>query len=415
MAFFNELQLEGIPSDLISAFIQQAASLDNGRLALVGGVVRDSLLSIIDPDFCQKSPDIDIVYEGDIYLFCAGLQDSVGFHRIQELRFHDCFGTANFLFDGFLIDLASARFETYPFPAENPVVVFSSLEKDLLRRDFTVNSMALVFSADGDSQLLDPHSGRQHLISRRLVFLHDQSVAEDPTRVIRAARYVARLGFVLADQSLQQLKSTLQVWPWSWHPGDPMDVCPPALGTRFRMELELLFNNDSWLKALLSLQDWSALTLLDQNLQNDSRLCSRLRSANRLQLPLLCSLISAASDPVGLSKRLQLPRQHQSWLEELLLFRRWIQSDVSTSSWQEWNALKWTCSLEKQCWTPEVVALSICDHDVYWRPLLRWWGRWRHATAQTTASELIKQGFQPGPRLGEALKKSRMKALEKMR
>ena len=46
MAFFNELQLEGIPSHLISAFIQQAARLDNGRLALVGGVVRDSLLSI---------------------------------------------------------------------------------------------------------------------------------------------------------------------------------------------------------------------------------------------------------------------------------------------------------------------------------------------------------------------------------
>ena len=415
MASISELQLEDIPSDLINAFIQQAACLGNGRLALVGGAVRDSLLSIIDPNFSRQSSDIDFIYEGDIHLFCTGLQAFLGSRRIQELRFHDSFGTVNLLLDDLLIDLASARLETYPILAENPSVVFSSLENDLSRRDFTVNAMALVFNADGDPNLLDPHAGTQHLISRQLVFLHDESVAEDPTRVIRGARYAARLGFLLSDQSLQQLKSTLQVWPWSWKPGDPTDLCPPALGTRLRMELDLLFNNEPWPQALSFLQDWSALTLLDQSLQKDSRLFIRLRSAKRLQLPLLCALVAAAADPVDLSHRLQIPGQHQSWLEELLLFRRWIQSEVLTTSWEEWDALKWTSSLEQQCWTPEVVALAICDHKAYWRPLLRWWGRWRHVSAQITASDLMKQGYEPGPRLGQELKKSRMQALEGMR
>ncbi|KZR90634.1 CCA tRNA nucleotidyltransferase [Synechococcus sp. MIT S9508] len=415
MKLISALEFLDIPSDLITALALQAEHLHNGRLALVGGAVRDALLSEIDPCIYPRSPDLDFVYEGDMNLFCTRLQTYFGPRRIQELRLHDRFGTANLRLDMVMIDLASARLETYPFPAENPLVVFSSLENDLSRRDFTVNAMALVLNADGDSHLLDPYGGRQHLIARELVFLHDESVAEDPSRVIRGARYAARLGFTLGVQSILQVKSTLQLWPWSWRIGDPVDLVPPALGTRLRMELELLFDNEPWPQALSSLRSWSALSLLDQNLQNDSLLYPRLRCANRLQIPLLCALISGAADPVALSQRLQIPGQQQSWLEELLLFRRWLESDVLTTSWVEWGALKWTCSLEQQSWTPEVVALAICEHQICWRPLLRWWGRWRHASAQITASELMKQGFQPGPRLGEALHKSRLQALERMR
>tara|TARA_B100001063_G_scaffold37348_1_gene30935 strand:- start:1922 stop:3169 length:1248 start_codon:yes stop_codon:yes gene_type:complete len=415
MKLIHSLEFLDIFSDLIVDLALQAKLLDHGRLALVGGAVRDVFLSELDSGVCQRTPDLDFVYEGDMNLFCIRLQAYFGHQRMQQLRLHDRFGTATLQLDGFLIDLASARLETYPSPAENPLVVFGTLENDLSRRDFTVNAMALVVNADGELEFLDPYGGSHHLVSRELVFLHEESVTEDPTRVIRGARYAARLGFSLAVQSIHQVKSTLQLWPWAWQPGDSMDLVPPALGTRLRMELELLFNNEPWPEALSSLQDWSALSLLDQNLQNDSFLYPRLRCANRLQLPLLCALISAAADPVALSQRLQIPGQHQRWLEELLLFRRWLRRDVLTTSWCEWGALKWTCSLEKQCWTPEVVALSICEHEVCWRPLLRWWGRWRHVSAQVTASELMKQGVQPGPQLGEALYKSRLQALEKMR
>ena len=415
MKLTRSLEFLDIPSDLAVDLALQARLLDQGRLALVGGVVRDVLLSELDPGICQRTPDLDFVYEGDMNLFCIRLQAYFGHQRMQQLRLHDRFGTATLQLDGFLIDIASARLETYPSPAENPLVVFSSLENDLFRRDFTVNAMALVVNADGDSELLDPYGGSQHLISRELVFLHEESVVEDPTRVVRAARYAARLGFSLGEQSIRQVKSTLQLWPWSWRLGDPLGLVPPALGTRPRMELELLFNHEPWPQALSSLQDWSALSLLDHNLQNDSFLYPRLRCANRLRIPLLCALLSAAADPVALSQRLQIPGQHQRWLEELLLFRSWLRRDVLTTSWGEWGALQWTCSLEQQCWTPEVVALSICDHQVCWRPLLRWWGRWRHVSSEITASELINQGIPPGPRLGAALSKSRLQAIERMR
>ncbi len=415
MKLVRSLDFLDISSDLIIDLALQAKLLDHGRLALVGGAVRDAFLSDLCSGACQRTPDLDFVYEGDMNLFCIRLQAYFGLQRMQQLRLHDHFGTATLQLDSVRIDLASARLETYPSPAENPLVVFSSLENDLSRRDFTVNAMALVVNADGDSELLDPYGGSHHLISRELVFLHDESVSEDPTRVIRGARYAARLGFSLGTQSIRQVKSTLQLWPWSWRFGDPVDLVPPALGTRLRMELELLFNNEPWPQALSSLQDWSALSLLDQNLQNDSLLYPRLRCANRLQLPLLCALLSAAADPVALSQRLQIPGQQQRWLEELLLFRRWLETDVLITSWGEWDALQWTCSLEQECWTPEVVALSICDHQVCWRPLLRWWGRWRHVSAEITASELINQGVPPGPRLGDELHKSRLQAIERMR
>ena len=184
-----------IPADLIIDLAVQAKLLNHGRLALVGGAVRDVFLSELDSGVCQRTPDLDFVYEGDINLFCNHLQEYFGPRRLQQLRLYDRFGTATLQLDGFLIDLACARLEAYPSPAENPLVVFSSLENDLSRRDFTVNAMALLINADGDLELLDPYRGSEHLISRELVFLHEESVVEDPTRVVRAARYEARLGF----------------------------------------------------------------------------------------------------------------------------------------------------------------------------------------------------------------------------
>ena len=118
--------------------------------------------------------------------------------------------------DGLSIDLARARAEIYPAPGLNPLVEPDSLEKDLARRDFTVNAMAVVLQPDGRRLLLDPHGGQEHLVKRQLAFLHEGSVKDDPTRVIRAARYGARLGFSLAPEALSQVRRTLTAWPWAW-------------------------------------------------------------------------------------------------------------------------------------------------------------------------------------------------------
>ena len=412
----DQVSIDGsaLPTALIAALLDQAQRSGVSRLALVGGVVRDVMLHHVHGDPWREPPDLDFLLEGSSVDFVQQLQEQFGDVRVPELHLHPQFGTAELRVDGVLLDVACARTETYPAPGENPVVQVGSIEQDLARRDFTVNAMALLLQADGSHQLCDPHGGLQHLAQRQLAFLHANSVADDPTRILRGARYGARLGFDLAPDALAQIQATLALWPWAWHPDNGLEAVPPALGTRLRMELELLLDREPWDQALKLLRQWSALPLLDGRLQQDSRLHRRLVQGMRLGLPALVVLVAAATDPVSLASRLQIPHQQQVWLGELVQCRQWLDREVLREAWSGWDALDWTTRLEQQHWSPEAVALAVLDNTWFRRPLLRWWGRWRHVTSPVSARELIAQGMRPGPELGEALRQERDRLLRQM-
>lgn len=408
------ISLPGVPASFIATLVKQAKSAGSSRLALVGGAVRDAMLHQLHRDPWRDLPDLDFLLEGSCAAFVECLQDHYGCERVSEVHLHEQFGTADLVLDGVLLDVARARTEIYPAPGENPLVQPGCLEQDLARRDFTVNAMALLPEADGSHQLCDPHGGQDHLAKRQLVFLHENSVADDPTRIVRGARYCARLGFVLAPDALAQIQTTLTVWPWLWRPGDPLDAVPPALGTRLRMELELLLDREPWHDALQLLQQWSALPLLDEGLQREPRLARRLGQGARLGLPALVVLVAAAMDPLPLAARLQIPRQQQIWLEELIDLRRWLLLELKQQDWSCWGALEWTQHLEEKRWSPEVVALAVLDNTPLRRPLLRWWGRWRHVSSPVCAKELMAQGMRPGPELGDTLRRLREQQLQQM-
>jgi poly(A) polymerase len=205
-------------------------------------------------------------------------------------------------------------------PGENPVVEPGSLDSDLVRRDFTINAMAQDLLS---GQLIDPHRGQQDLAERRLVFLHDESVSDDPTRVIRASRYAARLGFVLSPEALQQVTATVRRWPWSWQLHDAPDQAPPALANRLRMELDRLFAGEPWALALDCLEEWQAMALLDPSLQHDRGRNRRIAWAQRLGLPLLPAWLAGAPDPEAVARRLGVPGQQQRWLKQLLQLQGW--------------------------------------------------------------------------------------------
>ena len=412
----DQVSIDGsaLPTALIAALLDQAQRLGVSRLALVGGVVRDVMLHHVHRDPWREPPDLDLLLEGSSVDFVQQLQEQFGDVRVPELHLHPQFGTAELRVDGVLLDVACARTETYPAPGENPVVQVGSIEQDLARRDFTVNAMALLLEADGSHQLCDPHGGREHLAQRQLAFLHANSVADDPTRILRGARYGARLGFDLAPDALAQIQTTLALWPWAWRPGDGLEAVPTALGTRLRMELELLLDREPWDQALKLLHQWSAWPVLDGRLQWDSRLHRRLVQGMRLGLPALVVLVAAATDPVSLASRLQIPHQQQIWLGELVHCRQWLDREVHREAWSGWDALDWTKRLEQQHWSPEAVALAVLDNTCFRRPLLRWWGRWRHVTSPVSARALIAQGMRPGPELGEALRQERDRRLRQM-
>jgi len=403
------MELPGVPSSVLEALQGSARSMGIPHLALVGGVVRDQLLH----QRCGRAwvgvPDLDWVVEGDAASLVAELSSQVGPERISGVQEHGAFGTVAFQLDGIPLDLATARQEHYPAPAENPVVQAGTLQADLARRDFTINAMALDLVAN---ELIDLHHGQEDLASGQLRFLHVGSVQDDPTRVIRAARYAARLGFQLAEESSKQIRSTIQEWPWDWRQGDAATAAPPALSTRLRMELERLLEREPWPQALDLLEQWQALPLLDSQLQNDPKRTQRLRWAQRLGLPLMPALLSGTADPVAVAKRLQIPGKQQQWLQQCGELRDWL---VDTPPPLEATPSIWSTAIEQQGWQPEAVALAVTHQPQQWKPLLRWWGRWCKIQAPQTARDLIAAGWQPGPAIGEELRRQRSAAQDRSR
>lgn len=162
------------------------AVADQPGTYLVGGAVRDLMLGFAQFDF-------DLMVEHDAGVLADLLAERIG----GEVKRHDRFMTATFTPTGgeFTVDIATARTETYPQPGSLPEVEKSDLEHDLVRRDFTVNAMALCIWHERFGELFEFPDAGADLLARLLRVTHDQSFIDDPTRLLRLLRYGARLGF----------------------------------------------------------------------------------------------------------------------------------------------------------------------------------------------------------------------------
>jgi tRNA nucleotidyltransferase (CCA-adding enzyme) len=113
---------------------------------------------------------------------------------------HPRFGTASLKGEGFHLDFAQARAETYERPGALPRVQPAGLQDDLARRDFSINAMALRLTGDRED-LVDPHGGRRDIEAKLVRVLHERSFQDDATRILRALRYEGRLGFRLEQHT----------------------------------------------------------------------------------------------------------------------------------------------------------------------------------------------------------------------
>ena len=155
------------------------------RSYVVGGAVRDLLRG-------ARPADLDLAVEGD----AASAARAVGAALDREVREHGRFGTAVVRDDPDL-NFAMTRRETYAHPGALPEVEEAPLGEDLARRDFAINAMAIGLTGDDLGHLYDPHDGVVDLEAGAVRVLHDASFIDDPTRLLRALRYEARLGFAM--------------------------------------------------------------------------------------------------------------------------------------------------------------------------------------------------------------------------
>lgn len=164
------------------------------ELALVGGPVRDAFLGrpVSDLDFSTNALPDEILR---LVTPISDAQWDVG----RE------FGTIAARINGITVEITTYRADAYDGATRKPVVAFGdSIEADLVRRDFTVNAMALRLP---ERKLVDPWGGVEDLLARRITTPGPPEVSfgDDPLRMLRAARFSSQLGFEVAEPTVQAM------------------------------------------------------------------------------------------------------------------------------------------------------------------------------------------------------------------
>ncbi len=360
----------------------------NIEVYIIGGWVRDFLLGL-------PSKDLDFSVVGDALQLATELAQRFGgdVHQFKD------FGGAHWVIsDDLTIDFTGARSETYPTLGSLPVVKPTHIDRDLQRRDFCINAMAIAVHMNKLGLLLDPMNGMMDLEQKRLRTLHGLSFLQDPTRIFRAARYSARFSTTLHPSTLAQLReatSIIQV-------GDMLSL------TRIGIELEKIFEEPHPYQCWDRLKEWRVWTAWQPfwdtvALHRESHLPYSFTgeawsSCWWMQLRLALSdsdadlwkdVISIRSN--GLKSWNQFPNQFQDMLTSLQSvhleqpnWKRQVGDALHTSTPTHWLLLEYQ---NEAC-----------------VPLLRWWiTTGIQQRRQTTGTDVLQLGVAKGPQIAKLL------------
>lgn len=356
---------------------------------LVGGAVRDLLLG-------APAVDLDVAVEGDALEAARALAERLD----GEVREHERFGTATVRAAGLVVDLATTRRETYARPGALPDVEPAPLDDDLARRDFTVNAMAAGLAEDTLGELRDPHRGRYDLDAGVIRVLHDRSFVDDPTRLLRAIRYEARLNARMDTSTEQLARGAIAAGALSTVSGarvrdellDLLHESPVAGAARMR-ELGL----DAALAPALAR---APLELVEASIEGARRTGAERRYAA------LAALVSA--DPDGL----------EPWVEELHL--RAEDRDAVLRAARKAPGMVRTLETKLpdsalhallHCEQPEVLALALAQGAPK-EPVVRYLDRLRGTRLEITGDDLRDAGIPESPAIGRALDETLRRKLD---
>ena len=173
----------------------------NTKIAFVGGYIRDLLIKKIH-NLSELNPiDLDIVIEGSAISLAKFIKNNIRDVDICLIKEFELYDTVELHINNLKIDIASAREEIYEAPGLNPIVKKSLISEDLKRRDISINSIAFEITT---RQIYDFFEGINHIKKREIHLLHKNSIRDDPSRLLRCAKYSSRFNFEITKSSLVQ-------------------------------------------------------------------------------------------------------------------------------------------------------------------------------------------------------------------
>ena len=189
----------------ISKVISELSDETQINAFLVGGCVRDLMLNPL-----AESIDVDIMVEGDGIDFAEKLARKINVPKIVPFK---KFATAKIPYNEYEIEVASARLEKYDESSRSPSeVVMSNIEDDLLRRDFTINAMAVSLNTENFGEFFDPFNGMEDLSNKilRTPLDSDSTFSDDPLRMMRAAYFASKLSLDIDPSCLESIKNNAE-------------------------------------------------------------------------------------------------------------------------------------------------------------------------------------------------------------
>lgn len=388
-ASLRERFLRHLRPDIRAAVDRIAATAtQENPVFLVGGVVRDLLLGRLAEDV---DVDVDLVTSADAIEIARRAAGNL------PVTVHERFRTATIVAVGHRIDLATSRREAYARPGALPDVEPAGIEEDLRRRDFTMNALALQLT--GEAVLVDVAGGQRDIEARVVRVLHDASFKDDATRIFRAFRYAARLGFVIEPHTASLIAAGLP-------------FVREISGERLRHELHLLFDEPAGGRALQALDEAGALAAMHPALRWPRRktdALTALRGEDRHEHGWALIASEASSSEAGeIAARLQLSQPEAAAVHAMpalasarTALRR---ADVKPSG---------VVTVLDRLPVAAIEAFADLLEDTALRDLLRRYvEQWRFERPLLSGHDLMAMGVPEGPRIKQALQLIRAARLD---
>tara|TARA_B100000965_G_C19590636_1_gene757804 strand:+ start:604 stop:1848 length:1245 start_codon:yes stop_codon:yes gene_type:complete len=404
---FKELQ--GLPFGIFN-LLATYSKLNNIKIAIVGGYIRDLLIKKIHNIEIHDFIDIDIVIEGSSILLAKYIKKNIHNVELCLIKEFDIYNTVEININNIKIDIASAREEFYLAPGLNPTVKDSTILEDLKRRDFSINAIAFEIL---DKKIYDLFEGINHIKDKKLNLLHGNSIKDDPSRILRCAKYASRLKFDISSISLLQAQNFIKKWPWKSLHNDSRIKFPPGISIRLRMELAEILKNDNLSEIIAFLYKWKVISLINKNIKVDNKFLRGLNWIKKLNGNIILYLVIDSIALKELCDRLYINTKERKIIDEFIKFKNLL--EIDTDKYYKFSPSQWTKFIEENNINVDTIKLLIANGGLFWRPLFKWLYIYRNIQSNKTGKELKSDGWFEGKEMGKELKRLRYLQIDNYR